>query len=110
MSDHNAQRRLIFRLLGATVLAGIVYPLSLGPVCWTMSRLQLEMRFPEVSYAVSMAYSPLGQAAVEGPAPVRRGLKWWIGVGMPARTVFHSDWNRGVGWSNPGYTYTLWQY
>ena len=65
---------------------------------------------PEVAYAVSWAYSPLAPAVIEGPEPVRRVLKWWIGVGMPARTEFHGDWSRGVGWSNPGYTYTLWHY
>jgi hypothetical protein len=90
--------------------ATLAYPLSLGPACWALSWLQGEMRFPEVAYAVSSAYSPLAPAVIDGPGPVRRGLKWWIGVGMPARTEFHGDWPRGVGWSNPGYTYTLWHY
>jgi hypothetical protein len=104
MSDHTALRRLGFRLLGAAVLAGLAYPLSLGPGCWTLSRLQWGKRSPEVARAVSWAYSPLAPAVIDGPEPARRGLKWWIGVGMPVRTEFHGEWPRGVGWSNPGYT------
>lgn len=110
MSDQASQRHLGFRLLGAVVLAGLAYPLSLGPACWAMSWLQAEMRFPKVAYAMSRAYRPLAPAVIDGPEPVRRGLKWWMGVGMPARTEFHGDWSRGVGWSNPGYTFTLWHY
>ena len=106
MLDHTARRRL-WRL---SALALLAYPLSLGPACWLMSWLRLEATQPEVAYAVSMAYCPLGPAVVGGPEPVRRGLKWWMGVGMPSRTVFHDDWPNGVGWSNPGYTYTLWHY
>ena len=110
MSDHTGLGRRRFRLVGAAVLIALAYPLSLGPACWTMSGLEWEMTHPEVAYAVSWAYSPLAPAVVFGPEPVRRVLKWWIGVGMPARTGFHGDWPRGVGWSNPGYTYTLWHY
>ncbi len=107
LSDHTARRRLGFRLLGEAVLLALAYPLSLGPACWTLSWLRLEGH-PEVAHTVSWAYSPLAPAVIDGPEPVRRGLTWWIGVGMPARTEFHGDWPRGVGWSNPGYTFTLW--
>lgn len=110
MSDHTTRRRPWFRLLGAVVLAGLAYPLSLGPACWALSWFQCEMRFPATADAVSWAYSPLAPAVVDGPGPVRRALRWWIGAGMPARTAYHGDWPRGVGWSNPGYTYTLWHY
>lgn len=109
MSDHTARRRLGFRLVGTAALVALAYPLSLGPACWALSRLQLE-GVPEVAHTVSWAYSPLAPAVIDGPEPVRRVLKWWIGVGMPARTEFHDDWPRGVGWSKPGYTYTLWHY
>jgi hypothetical protein len=101
--------RPAFRFLGAAVLAALAYPLSLGPACWALSWLQLE-GVPEVSHTVSWAYSPLGPAVVAGPGPVRRGLKWWMWVGMPPRTEFHDDRSKGVGWSNPGYTFTLWHY
>jgi hypothetical protein len=109
LSDHTARRRLGFRLLGTVVLVALAYPLSLGPACWALSWLQLE-EVPEVAYTVSWAYSPLAPAVIDGPEPVRRGLRWWIGVGMPPRTEFHGDCPRGVSWSNPGYTYTLWHY
>jgi hypothetical protein len=110
MSDHTALRRLGCRLLGATVLAALLYPLSLGPACWPLSWLQWDMRQPDVADTVSGAYTPLAPAVVFGPEPIRRVSKWWIGVGMPARTEFHGNWPKGVGWSNPGYTYTLWHY
>jgi len=107
MSDHTARGHLGSRLWGAAVLAALAYPLSLGPACWALSWLQWEGH-AEVAHTVSWVYSPLAPAVIDGPEPVRRVLKWWIGVGMPARTEFHGDWPRGVGWSNPGYTYTLW--
>jgi hypothetical protein len=107
VSDHTARRRLGLRLLGVAVLVALAYPLSLGPACWALSWLQLE-EVPAVAHYVSSAYGPLAPAALDGPEPVRRGLRWWIGVGMPGRTEFHGDWPRGVGWSNPGYTFTLW--
>ncbi len=94
MSDDTARGRLALRLLGMAVLTALAYPLSLGPACWALSWLQLEGR-PEVAHTVSGAYSPLAPAVIDGPEPVRRGLKWWIGVGMPARTEFHGDWPRG---------------
>ncbi len=37
LSNHIALRRLGFRLLGAALLAGHAYPLSLGPACWTFT-------------------------------------------------------------------------
>ena len=92
-----------------TVLAALAYPVSLGPACWALSWLGLEQT-PEVADTVYWTYLPLAPATVDGPEPVRRALRWWIGAGMPARTEFHGDWARGVGWSNPGYTYTLWHY
>ena len=36
---------------------------------------------------MSWAYSPLGPVVVDRPGPVRRGLRWWIGVGMPAVVI-----------------------
>src|SRR5687767_8231993 len=110
MSNDTALRRLGFRVLGAAVLAGLSYTLSLGPICWSMAWLQWEQQFPRIGYAVSSVYSPLAPAIIDGPEPVRRVLKWWLAVGMPARTEFHDDWPRGVGWSNPGWCYTLWHY
>lgn len=110
MSGYTARRYLGFHFLGAAVLAALAYPLSLGPACWALSWLQWDMRHPEVACAVSRTYSPLAPAVIDGPEPVRRALKWWIGVGMPARTEFYGDCPRGVVWSNPGYSYTLWHY
>lgn len=110
MSDHTARGRPGSRLFGVAVLVTLAYPLSLGPACWTLSWLQLEMRHPEVADAVSLVYSPLAPAVIYGPQPVCRAMKWWIGVGMPARTEFQYDRPGGVGWNNPGYNYTLWQY
>jgi hypothetical protein len=81
MSDHTARRRFGFRLLSAAVLAALAYPLSLGPACWALSWLHWDMERPGVAYAVSGAYSPLAPAVVYGPGPVRRALRWWIGVG-----------------------------
>jgi hypothetical protein len=110
MSDHTGWRGLGFRLLGGALLTGLLYPLSLGPACWTLSWFQWEMRYPELTRAVSWVYCPLAPVVVDGPEPVRRALKCWMRAGMPARTEFHGDWSRGVGWSNPGYTFTLWHY
>ncbi len=109
-SGHAARGHPTSRLFGAAVLVALAYPLSLGPACWVLSWLQLEMRHPEVAAAVSWIYGPLGPAVVDGPEPVRRAMKWWVGVGMPARTEVQYDRPRGVGWNNPGYNYTLWQY
>ena len=113
MSDHAARRRLgshLLKVAALAALAALAYPVSLGPACWVMSWLQWEVRHPEVANAVSMGYSPLGPAVVDGPEPVRRVMKWWIGVGMPARTEVECDRPRGIGWNNTGYNYTLWQY
>jgi len=108
MSRPTPQRRLGRRLLGVTVLAAVAYPVSLRPACWALSWLRLEGT-PEVADAVYWTYLPLAPATVDGPEPVRRGLRWWIGAGMPARTEMH-DRSNGVGWSNPGDTYTRWCY
>ncbi len=110
MSDQSDRPHFGSRLLGAALLAALAYPVSLGPACWALSWLRLEMRHPAIADAVSTAYGPLAPAAVSGPEPVRGALRWWIGVGMPPGTAFHGDWPRGIGWSNPGYTYTLWHY
>lgn len=111
MSDDTARRgrgTQLRRVVVLAALAALAYPVSLGPACWGLSWFQLEVSDTSVAYAVSVAYCPLGPVVVDGPEPVRRGLKWWMAVGMPARTEFHGDWHRGLGWSNPGYTYTLW--
>jgi hypothetical protein len=109
MTNRSPPRRFARRLLFVAVLVTLAYPLSLGPACWAMSWFRLE-DCPEAVDAVYWTYRPLAPATVDGsPEPVRRALRWWIGVGMPARTELH-DWPDGVGWSNPGYTYTLWHY
>jgi hypothetical protein len=109
MSNRSPMRRFARRLVLLAVLVTLAYPVSLGPVCWAMSWFRLE-QCPEVTDGVYWTYLPLAPATVDGsPEPVRRALRWWIKVGMPARTEFH-DWPKGVGWSNPGYSYTLWHY
>jgi len=104
------RQRVKFRVLMAAVAILLAYPLSLGPVCWTMSRLQLEQRRPKVATLVARAYAPLAPMAINGPRPVQAVLKGWIGFGMSSRTAFHDDWSQGIGWTQPGYTYTLWHY
>lgn len=108
--DNSLRRGFGFRLLMAALLLALAYPLSLGPVCWTLSRFQWDQQHPYVAYAASRAYLPLAPTIINGPYSLQRGLKWWMGLGMSGRTEFHDDWPQGVGWSNPGYTYTLWHY
>lgn len=107
--DATTKRSLVRPLLLGFFLA-LLYPVSLGPVCWTMSRLRWEHRHPNVALAVHKLYLPLFPTIVHGPKPVRRTGMWWIGLGMSAPTQFHDDWPDGIGWSNPGYTYTLCHY
>lgn len=111
MSRERAMRRHVrIRILVAALAIAVAYPLSLGPVCWTMSRLKCEQRFPDVAHLISRAYAPLAPMVINGPPPVQSALKWWISLGMSSSTAFHDDWPQGVGWSQPGYTYTLWHY
>jgi hypothetical protein len=108
--DCSVRQRGRFRILAGVLALVLVYPLSLGPVCWTMSRLQCERRYPGVGRLVSRAYVPLAPMIVNGPRPVQAALKGWMGLGMSSTTAFHDDWPQGVGWSHAGYTYTLWHY
>ncbi len=110
MSRHAALRRWGYRLLGLAAGVALAYPLSLGPACWTLSWVRWDRDRPQVAFTVSCAYEPLAPMVVFGPEPVRGVMRWWLGVGMPPWTEFHGDWPQGVGWSNPGYTYTLWHY
>jgi hypothetical protein len=102
--------RVRFRILIAALAIAIAYPVSLGPMCWTMSRMKCEQRFPGVAHLISRAYAPLAPMVINGPRSVQGALKGWIGLGMSSKTDFHNDWSQGVGWSQPGYTYTLWHY
>lgn len=85
------------------------YPLSLGPVCWTMARLRWDHSQPRLAHAVSSFYSPLAPWIIHGPAVVQKPMRWWIGIGMSPPTVYHSL-SDGIVWSNPGYSYTLWHF
>jgi hypothetical protein len=110
LRDSAMRHRVSFRIWAAVLALAIVYPLSLGPVCWTMSRLECELRFPGVARLISRAYAPLAPVVINGPRPVQRMFKGWMSFGMSSRTAFHDDWPQGVGWSHPGCTYTLWHY
>lgn len=99
-----ARRALIIALLLA-----LLYPLSLGPVCWTMARLKIGRTQPRLAHAVSRFYEPLAPWVLYGPPVIQKPLRWWIGVGMRPPTLYHSLPD-GIVWSNPGYTYTLWHY
>jgi hypothetical protein len=72
-----------------------------------MARLRWDHRRPELAFYVSRFYMPLAPFAIHGPPVVQQPLRWWIGVGMRAPTVYH-NLPDGIMWSNPGYTYTLW--
>lgn len=97
------------RAVAIVILLAMLYPLSLGPVCWTMARIGAGGTPPRLSSAVSRFYSPLAPWIIHGPAVVQKPMRWWIGVGMSPPTVYHSLPD-GIAWSNPGYSYTLWHY
>ncbi len=63
-----------------------------------------------VAYEVySYVYQPIATNAVFSPEPMRsvamRYIAWW----MPNGAEFH-DWGLGIGWSVPGWTYTIVHY
>jgi hypothetical protein len=107
--DREVRPRVKVRVLIAASVIALAYPLSLGPVCWMMSRLQWDQHYPSAAFLISRAYLPLAPMIINGPPPIQAAFKGWIGLGMALRTTFH-DWPLGVGWSNPGCTYTLWHY
>lgn len=91
------------------LLLAVLYPISLGPVCWTMARLKCGRTHPRVASFVSDAYMPLAPWVIYGPPFIQTPMRWWIGAGMASPTVYHSAPD-GIVWSNPGYSYTLWHY
>jgi hypothetical protein len=107
-SDETAGLQSIRRAVAVLVVAmAILYPLSLGPACWTMARLGLDRT--QFASCVSHFYLPLAPLIIHGPPYVQSPMRWWIGVGMSPSTVYHSLPD-GIVWTNPGYSYTLWHY
>lgn len=96
-------------LLAVVLLLAVMYPLSLGPVCWTMARVHVGWRQPRLASAISRFYAPLAPSIIYGPVVVQTPMRWWIGVGMLPPTSYESLPD-GIVWSNPGYSYTLWHY
>src|SRR5262245_1586182 len=62
----------------AVLLAVLAYPLAFGPSVWLASRRHLDRK------AVGWVFSPIMQAAVRAPEPVKEITRWWAEIGIPS--------------------------
>ena len=82
------------------------YVFSFGPACWFMTRF--DARTHDIQFrTVSRFYEPVSLSVVRSPMWARGTIFWYLELGAPPDAVFIGGWPEGIGWSKPGYTYTL---
>lgn len=90
------------------VLGGLLigYPLSIGPVCWTMARLHpVKNHIPVV--ALGKIYQPVAEGIILSPDWLRPIANDWIALGLPRDVQLETQLKDGIVWSGRGYSYTL---
>ncbi len=90
----------------AMVLMLVAYPLSFGPACWIAMRNDAG-KHATAFRRFSNFYSPVSIAIIRGPRPVRDCAMWYLELGAPADAKVWREWDDGILWSKPGYSYTL---
>jgi hypothetical protein len=83
----NRRERWAKWIFAALLVWPVLYVVSLGPVCWWTAKPVTYLIKGGTEPVVSIIYSPLGWASRLGHNPIRKGLNWWITVGMQADTV-----------------------
>jgi|SRR5579872_5873072 len=73
----NRRERWAKRTLVVAVLLPVLYILSFGPVCWISSRIQPSGEI------VSMVYSPIIPAMLQGPIAIQSVLTHYVAFGIP---------------------------
>lgn len=88
-----------------TVLLLTAYALSFGPACWLMTRT--EPANNGILYrSFLVIYRPISMAIIRSPACMREPIHWYLDIGVSPDAEIVLD--RGfIGWSKPGYTYTV---
>ena len=91
-------------------VSSVALYLSIGPACWAMASFNTPgTRHPVAYETFSYVYRPTATNAIFSPEPIRSVsmtyLNWW----MPKTATFH-DWGEGIGWSIPGWSYTIIHY
>ncbi len=84
--------------------------LSIGPACWAMASFNTPgTKYPLGYESFCYVYRPVATNAIFSPEPIRSAsmayMNWW----MPKTATFH-DWGKGIGWSVPGWTFTIIHY
>lgn len=106
----NAGCKRMLRLSVASLAFIVLLYASFGPASWAMARFNTPgSKIPWAYEAYSYVYRPIATNLIFSPAPIRsasiRYTAWW----MPDGAEFH-DWGIGLGWSVPGWTYTVIHY
>ena len=107
---HTAWGGFVFRTAVVTLLCITLLYASFGPSSWAMARFNTpNSRYPLAYEAYSYIYCPIATNVIFAPEPLRSAAisytEWW----MPSNAQFH-DWGNGIGWSVPGWTYTVIHY
>jgi hypothetical protein len=95
--------------LGLSFLTLTLY-LTFGPACWAMARFNTpDSQYPSVTRLFFYVYQPVATNAIFAPEPIRSASMSYMSFWMPQNVQFH-DWGLGIGWSVPGWTYTIVHY
>jgi hypothetical protein len=94
---------LLIAVLGGLLIG---YPLSIGPICWTIARINpVKHQIPVV--ALCRIYQPVSEGIILSPDWLRPFANDWIALGLPRDVQLETQLKDGIVWSGPGYTYTL---
>jgi hypothetical protein len=101
---------IAFRCSMALLAVVVLLYLSLGPASWAMARFNTPGSNHPIAYETySYIYRPIATNAIFSPEPIRSCAMGYTAWWMPNGTEFH-DWGLGIGWSVPGWTYTVIHY
>ena len=103
---HFEPKRHLCRCLIAAVLFATAYVLSFGPACWIMTRVD-PFHSPGLVQSFSGFYRPVAFAIIRTPLWARQPIHRYLELGAPPDADFIKGWPDGIGWSKPGYTYTV---
>ncbi len=105
----NQERSLATRLRQIWLLCVAmcaIYGLSLGPACWVLTRCNAQKH--DIHFrVVSKVYEPVLVSIIRSPMWARGPIIWYLELGAASDARFIKDWPEGIGWSKPGYSYTL---
>ena len=99
-------KRRLRRCMLVAVLLLTAYALSFGPACWVMTRTD-PGHIPGLFRLVSGFYRPVAFAIIRTPPQARQPIYWYLELGASPNAKFMRGWPEGIGWSKPGYTYTV---